>query len=193
MNYFFTSDTHFGHENIIRLANRPFSSVEEMNETLIERWNERITKNDVVYHLGDFMWRQNRVTAVTLMQRLHFKEFHWIRGNHDYDSIIKAISHYVSDIQLMAEVNLPDCPLITLIHYPMQSWNKSLHGSWQLFGHHHNTTGAALLDPAIVVRPTQMDVSVEGHDFYPWSLDEIKTKLAQQTDETVPRFDLRQI
>lgn len=52
---FFTSDLHLGHENCIRLCNRPFSSIEEMDETLIENWNRKITGKDTVYILGDLM------------------------------------------------------------------------------------------------------------------------------------------
>jgi calcineurin-like phosphoesterase family protein len=51
---FFTSDTHFGHVNIIPYCNRPFGSVQEMNSVLIARWNRRVGKNDTVYHLGAF-------------------------------------------------------------------------------------------------------------------------------------------
>ena len=54
MALFFTSDTHFDHARIIELCNRPFSSVEEMNETMIERWNARVKPHDVVWHLCDF-------------------------------------------------------------------------------------------------------------------------------------------
>ncbi len=50
---YFTSDTHFGHENIIRLSNRPFADVRSMNETMIDNFNERAGEDDVILHLGD--------------------------------------------------------------------------------------------------------------------------------------------
>ena len=52
---FFTSDLHLGHENCIRLCNRPFSSIEEMDETLMENWNHKVTGTDTVYILGDLI------------------------------------------------------------------------------------------------------------------------------------------
>lgn len=50
---FFTSDHHFGHANIIKFSNRPFSNVEEMNEELIKRWNEKVSSEDEVSYIGD--------------------------------------------------------------------------------------------------------------------------------------------
>ena len=53
-NIYFTSDTHFGHASILNFCKRPFKDVDEMNEELIKRWNEVISKEDTVFHLGDF-------------------------------------------------------------------------------------------------------------------------------------------
>ena len=56
----FTSDLHLGHKNILKLCNRPFSSIEEMDATLIENWNKKVHKNDQVYILGDLMYRNEK-------------------------------------------------------------------------------------------------------------------------------------
>ena len=53
MKFFVISDTHFNHENIIRYCNRPFKNATEMNEIIIKNWNEIVTNNDIVIHLGD--------------------------------------------------------------------------------------------------------------------------------------------
>ena len=52
---FFTSDLHFGHENVLRFDNRPFQTIEEMDEELIRRWNAKVGKGDLVYVLGDLI------------------------------------------------------------------------------------------------------------------------------------------
>ena len=55
MQTYFTGCEHYSHKNIIKYCNRPFSSYEEMNIKLIKKHNERVKKDDVVYHLGDFI------------------------------------------------------------------------------------------------------------------------------------------
>lgn len=59
---FFTSDLHFGHENVLRFDSRPFATVEEMDSELIRRWNAKVGRGDLVYVLGDM---------IPMSQRLH--------------------------------------------------------------------------------------------------------------------------
>ncbi|MCD8157335.1 MAG: hypothetical protein LUD77_00105 [Clostridiales bacterium] len=54
---YFTADTHFGHENIIKYCSRPFPDAKAMNEFMIEAWNSRVTGRDTVYILGDMFFR----------------------------------------------------------------------------------------------------------------------------------------
>ena len=54
MSIFFTSDHHFGHYNIINYCNPPFTSVQQMDEPMILKWNETVMPEDEVYYLGDF-------------------------------------------------------------------------------------------------------------------------------------------
>jgi calcineurin-like phosphoesterase family protein len=77
----FTADTHFGHTNILQYEKekRPFSCVEEMNETLIDRWNSVVKSQDIVYHLGDFGFGND---AIRHAERLHGK-INLVLGNHD--------------------------------------------------------------------------------------------------------------
>ena len=67
MNYF-TSDLHLGHRNIIRLCNRPFATIEEMDETLIRNWNAKVTNGDTVYILGDLLFRNEKPAEEYLKQ-----------------------------------------------------------------------------------------------------------------------------
>ncbi len=79
---FFTSDLHFGHENVIRFDNRPFNTVEEMDEEMIKRWNAKVRKGDIVYVLGDFIWKAATNEAVSIIRRLN-GQIILIKGNHD--------------------------------------------------------------------------------------------------------------
>lgn len=79
----FTSDTHFGHKNIISFCDRPFSSVEELDEVLIQNWNSVVKQGDLVYHLGDvFMGPNNQDKHHYTMGRLNGSK-RLIVGNHD--------------------------------------------------------------------------------------------------------------
>lgn len=81
MTTFFTSDTHFGHARIIELCNRPWDTVEEMNEGIIERWNDTVSPTDIVYHLGDVALGKI-ADSLPLVGRLNGLKI-LVVGNHD--------------------------------------------------------------------------------------------------------------
>ena len=78
--YYYIADTHFGHDNIRRLSNRPFDTIEEMDKTIISNWNSRVTDEDDVYILGDFSYKSEDPISY-LKQLKGYK--HLIVGNHD--------------------------------------------------------------------------------------------------------------
>jgi calcineurin-like phosphoesterase family protein len=163
MTLLFTSDTHFGHENIIRTCGRPFADAGEMDEALIARWNERVQPSDIVYHLGDFCFRNSK-NADFYLKRLH-GEIHLVAGNHDDDTLAGHASSFAS-VALIREIHGAGHRII-LCHYPMREWNGSWAGSWHLFGHVH---GRLNHEP----HGYSLDIGVDSHDFRPWRLDEIE-------------------
>lgn len=78
---FFTSDLHFGHKNILRFDNRPFTSIEEMDEAIIRNWNTKVSDDDLVYVLGDISWHNDETTARIFNSLKGHKIL--IKGNHD--------------------------------------------------------------------------------------------------------------
>ena len=85
MSVWFVSDTHFDHENIIKYCNRPFKSVDEMNNTIWQNWNRVVAPGDIVYHLGDFALgpSRNYVQRVNNLLGVLNGRIYLIKGNHD--------------------------------------------------------------------------------------------------------------
>ena len=85
-NIFFISDTHFGHANMLKFLNydgtrmRPFDSVEELDELMIQNWNEMVKPGDKIYHLGDVFYKSSNPEQI--MNRLNGDKV-LIKGNHD--------------------------------------------------------------------------------------------------------------
>jgi calcineurin-like phosphoesterase family protein len=180
----FTSDTHFGHKNILKYANRPFASIGEMNETFILRWNERVAPEDTVYHLGDVSFMTGAKTS-DLLWRLN-GNIRVLVGNHDTDEVLKLPRfEWVKDYYELI-VKDPDAysgeRLIVLFHYTMRVWNASHHGSWHLYGHSH---GNLPDDPCALA----FDAGVDSHNYAPISYEEVKAIMATKT--WTPPFGLR--
>ena len=144
MNYFWTSDTHFKHKNIIKYSHRPFSSVEEMDREMIKRWNSVVKPQDTIFHLGDFSFAEEDYIEHILRQLNGNKHLIW--GNHDQAiEKSKKLQAYFNWCRHYYELNIDGQDTrdgrrkIVMCHYPMIVWNKSHRGSWMLHGHcHHN-------------------------------------------------------
>lgn len=169
MTIWFTSDTHFNHENIITYSSRPFRSLEEMTEELIRRWNVCVNPGDTVYHLGDFAltWGKKHASIVDgILWRLHGQKW-LIVGNHDRKEVTQShhwhkVCHYH---ELKADLGGIHKQRIILSHYAMRTWNQMHRGSWMLHGHSHGS----LVD----IGGKTMDVGVDCHAYAPLSLEEV--------------------
>ena len=137
----FTSDTHFGHENMLRLSDRPWSAVAQMNDAMVANINSKVAADDELYILGDFSFKMTVQDAYELRKSITCKRVHLLPGNHDKDWTQSA----VADAFI---VEPPICVLkidrqkIVLSHYPMADWQGMSHGSWHLHGHIHSCGGA---------------------------------------------------
>ncbi len=166
---FFISDTHFGHENIIKLADRPFKTVEEM--AMIANWNSVVKPNDEVYHLGDFSYRASGIEYLeTTFRRLRGRK-HLVLGNHDgVDSTrlpwASVGSHYRGRAGKIR---------VHLMHYPMREWDGYWRGTVHLHGHTHGTL------PDI---PGSMDVGVERLNYTPIELGEVTARFTEWSNNS---------
>lgn len=181
-NVFFTSDTHFGHKNIIKYCNRPHFDIKDMNQSLVQRWNHVVKPNDVVFHIGDVCFLKEQKDINDLIHSLN-GTIHLIPGNHD---VVQNFKHpalkdkiHVQDKLMELDIQVEDEKLhFVLCHYAMRVWNKSHYGSIHLFGHSHGTLPD---DP----NSRSMDVGVDSNDFVPLSVDEVLLKMYRKVFKPV--------
>jgi calcineurin-like phosphoesterase family protein len=188
---YFTSDTHFGHERIITLCNRPYSSVEEMNESIIDNWNAVVRPSDIVYHLGDVAL--GTISAsLPLVARLNGRKI-LVPGNHDRifsGEKIKQFERFFPEYQkVFAEVLPEQYPSYfgggrwaMLCHFPYSgdSHGEDRHADKRpvdeglplIHGHVHNTNIPGT-DIPWRQNGRQFNVGVDVNNYTPVSEDEI--------------------
>lgn len=165
MKTWFTSDTHFGHKNIIKYTNRPFDTVEEMNDVLIQNWNDRIKSNDRVFHLGDFAFGEKYIKEIfpKLNGRVTL-----IKGNHDRRDW-KLLGQYADTYDTLTIKN-DVIGSIVLFHYPILEWDKIHHGAGHLYGHKHSP-------PGTIGHGRSFDIGVDANGYVPRELDDVVAQL----------------
>ena len=164
----FVADTHFGHANIIRFCDRPFSSVEEMDRTLVANWNDRVAPDDTVFILGDLFFRCENPEPIleTLKGRKRL-----ILGNHDSSWTGKVdLSRFFERVDSFYQGSIGPCGA-TLCHYPMPEWPHSSR-TYMIHGHIHNNTHDDFW-PLLAARDRVLNAGVDVNGFRPVTLDEL--------------------
>ena len=156
---FFTSDTHFADPRVLRIDRRPFADMAEHDAALVVYWNETVSPDDEIWHLGDFA-RGTTEAVEALLGQLNGTK-HLIIGNNDPPSTLAArgwasIAHY-------AELKI-EGTLLVLCHYPFRTWNQMGKKSVNLHGHSHGR---------LTPMKRQFDVGVDPQGLRPRQLNDV--------------------
>lgn len=186
---FYTSDLHLGHANILKLCNRPFSCVEEMDEVLIANWNAKVTNGDTVHILGDLMFRNTRPPEEYL-SRLKGKK-HLIVGNHDKAWMKKVdLGRWFESVDMMSFFN-DGQRKITECHYPMMSWPFSCRGGWMVYGHIHENTNMEYW-PLIARNEFMLNAGVDINGYAPVTFEQMQQNNLAHIARTAARRILKE-
>ena len=178
VNIWFTSDTHFGHRNIIDFCKRPWQSTEEMDESLIANWNSVVSADDIVFHLGDFAFAPNW-RWIELYGRLNGK-IYLILGNHDITRWPgNSIMNIFDRVENQMKLKIDDKYKVYLNHFPFLCYDGTYRNpedcTIQLHGHVHQHLGCIGKDTARLEYrfPYQYDVGVDNNNYRPVSWKEV--------------------
>jgi calcineurin-like phosphoesterase family protein len=157
---FFTSDTHFGDPRVLRIDKRPFKTVPEHDDALIANWNEVVSVDDEVWHLGDFALHVRPERIDELLSQLNGRK-HLITGNNDGAATLAATGW--ESVQTYAELHLEGYTVV-MCHYAFRTWKNMSRGWIDLHGHSHGR-----LKP----QTRQYDVGVDAWEYRPVTLETI--------------------
>jgi len=159
---YYSADTHFRHYGVIEKDNRPFASLEEMENSIISHWNRHVRPRDTVWFLGDFALGNVKDTA-EILERLNGRK-HLVAGNHD-DKVRKLPGWETS--QDYAEIH-DGQDFVILHHYAQRTWRDLQRGAFHLFGHSHGW---------LAPQCRSIDVGTMCWGYRPVTLAEIKKRL----------------
>jgi len=202
-NVWFTSDTHYGHSNLVRgVTNwrnaegevpieqvRDFSTVEDMNELMIENINKNVNASDWLIHLGD--WSFGGYDKIQeFREQINCNNIVLILGNHDHHiqrdvpKFRKMFNHIAYYEELKITRKNDSNNMLVLCHYPIISWNQMHHGSFMLHGHQH------LKGEKKFGQGKRMDIGLCGsEEFRPYHMEEIVDILSPRQFEPYTEHD----
>ena len=160
-NTWIISDTHFFHENIGRYCNRP----DNWQKLIIKNWNDLISPDETVLHLGDFSFGK-RSNFDLLTDILHGKII-LIRGNHDRLGRVRYESRGVTTVNEPIYFELDEKIKIIFSHWPVVPLED---GVINIHDHIHNSPPPP---EGSVLGSNHINLSVEVRDYRPWRLKDI--------------------
>lgn len=162
---FVISDLHFDDCNVLCEYNRPFDSVSEMNEEIIDRWNQIVCSQDTVYHVGDFTVKDTEAAVLYRIEQLSGNII-LLDGNHR--PIQRSeFARSALPIQRSAKLEYGGYEFF-LTHKP--AWIPDDWGDWAITGHHHD----AVEDyPFVDPESRMVNISAEVLDYRPLNLDRL--------------------
>lgn len=178
--YWFTSDLHLGHKNILTYDPRPFSTIEEHDSTILANLQTVVHTNDDLYILGDFGFASKDYLEFYFTLLPNCNRF-FIKGNHDRSKLhCKLFAKYGTYLGEQKRIKVVDYSVgfqeIVLNHFPMRSWDKSHHNTtWHLYGHHHGG-----LSPEFSNWGRSMDVGINTNFYMPYEYQQIKKILNEK-------------
>ena len=182
MAIYLTSDWHFGHDREFIWKARGYSSVEEMNEIQIEKFNSLVQPDDTVYILGDLMLGNND-EGIKCLKQLNGNKY-FVRGNHDTDVRVNLyMDEQNANIGFLGDATTLKYKKyhFYMSHFPTLTDNlekESFHQmTLNLYGHTHQTTNF------YEDRPYMYHVGVDSHNGYPVLLDDIIEQMKIKVEE----------
>lgn len=182
----FTSDIHFGHQNILEYTDRPFVNINEHDEAIIDRYNNKVQQGDVCYFLGDIFFGCSTEKARDYLSRMRGTKI-LIKGNHDKNKDVWYYQVGFDVVLEQAQIRLGQ-KIVHLSHYPFEApWYKKIYywiksrkyrnfkskkyrnipddGKWLLCGHVHTSR-------KIIAKRT-LHIGLDAWDCYPISATEV--------------------
>ncbi len=167
---YYTADTHFGDNRIIRLCNRPFRDMDDMISTIAENWNSVVDRKDDVYLVGDVAFGY-RGDLRSLLDSLRGRK-HLLVGNHDAGWMRNENNlGAFRTVDMISKIK-DEGRSVVLCHYPLLAFDGSMKGAYHVFGHIHNNTREPLYE-AISTQPNYFNAGVDVNGFRPVTLDQL--------------------
>jgi calcineurin-like phosphoesterase family protein len=193
---FFTSDTHFGHNNILKFCQRPWADIKAHNAGIVELWNSVVGPDDIVFHMGDVCWFNSRHETYKLLKQLN-GHIYIVLGNHDTEDQFELCAQRMPNFTVLGDTTVlflrgvegyPQTLEIVLNHYPLMTWSHRDRTALQFFGHiHSGPRSTCKFDCDLPLYSYQYDVGCDNNDYTPIEIRDLLLKLGWPCQDPMVR------